>query len=112
MIDNSVDAVPFAHPELNTWRNNFKGVRVLHEPSGFEVFGAIDDLWQDNSNSKLMVVDYKATSKNSEVSIDAPWQISYKRQMEFYQWLLRGRGLDVSDRCYFVVSVRPPPPFA
>ena len=49
-----------------------------------------------------MVVEYKATSKNSEVSIDAPWQISYKRQMEFYQWLLRGRGLDDSDRCYFV----------
>jgi CRISPR/Cas system-associated exonuclease Cas4 (RecB family) len=102
MVENDVDAIPFIHDELDTWRNNFKGVRVLHEPSGFEVFGAIDDLWQDNSNGKLMVVDYKATSKNSEVSIDAPWQISYKRQIEFYQWLLRGRGLDISDRGYFV----------
>ena len=102
MVENGVEAIPYIHDELDTWRNNFKGVRVLHEPTGFEVFGAIDDLWQDKVSGQLMVVDYKATSKNSEVSIDAPWQISYKRQMEFYQWLLRGRGLDISDRGYFV----------
>ena len=102
MVENGVDAIPFTHPELDTWRQNFKGVRVAHEASGFEVFGAIDDLWQDQSSGELMVVDYKATSKNNEVSIDAPWQISYKRQLEFYQWLLRGHGLDVCDRVYFV----------
>ncbi|NIO43366.1 MAG: hypothetical protein GTO41_26365, partial [Burkholderiales bacterium] len=50
----------------------------------------------------LIVVDYKATSKNGEVSIDADWQISYKRQMEFYQWLLRGQGHSVSRRGWFV----------
>jgi hypothetical protein len=48
------------------------------------------------------VVDYKATSKDSEVNIDAEWQISYKRQMEFYQWLLRCNGLTVSTTGYFV----------
>jgi len=35
------------------------------------------------------IVDYKATSKAGEVTLDADWQIAYKRQMEFYQWLLR-----------------------
>ena len=44
----------------------------------------------------------KATSKSGEVSIDADWQIAYKRQMEFYQWLLRHNGLEVSDTGYFV----------
>ena len=48
------------------------------------------------------MVDYKATSKKGEVSIDADWQIGYKRQIEFYQWLLRGNSFDVSDIGYFV----------
>ena len=47
-------------------------------------------------------MDYKATSKKGEVSIDADWQIGYKRQIEFYQWLLRGNSFDVSDTGYFV----------
>lgn len=36
------------------------------------------------------------------MSIDAPWQISYKRQMEIYQWLLRKNGFQVSNTGYFV----------
>jgi hypothetical protein len=47
-------------------------------------------------------VDYKSTSKTAEVTIDADWQMSYKRQMEFYQWLLRGQGLAVARRGWFV----------
>jgi len=50
------------------------------------------------------VVDYKATSKKDEVNLDADWQGGYKRQVEFYQWLLRGRGLKVSDRAWFVYA--------
>jgi hypothetical protein len=50
------------------------------------------------------VVDYKATSKKDEVSLDAQGQTSYKRQVEFYQWLLRGRGLAISDRAWFVYA--------
>ena len=49
-----------------------------------------------------MVVDYKATAKNGEVTIDADWQGGYKRQMEVYQWLVRRQGLSVSDTGYFV----------
>jgi len=52
--------------------------------------------------SELIVVDYKATSKASEVTLDADWQIGYKRQAEIYQWLLRKNGFSVSDTAYFV----------
>ena len=45
---------------------------------------------------ELIVVDYKATSKDGEVTLDAPRQDGYKRQMEFYQWLLRCNGFTVS----------------
>ena len=64
--------------------------------------GAVDDVWFDLDTEELVVVDYKATSKNGEVSLDADWQISYKRQMDFYQWLLRQKGFPVSNDGYFV----------
>ena len=102
MAKAGINAVPHAHPELETWRSNFKGVRTLHERTNLELFGAIDDLWRDLGSGELIVTDYKATSKAAEVTIDEPWQISYKRQMEFYQWLLRNRGLKVSNRGWFV----------
>jgi hypothetical protein len=102
MVQAGLKAVPHEHENLASWRNNFRGVRALHEASNLEVFGAIDDLWRDLDSGELMVVDYKATSKNGDVSIDAAWQISYKRQMEFYQWLLRQNGQSVSSRGWFV----------
>lgn len=40
-----VDARPVAHDDLDEWRENFKGVQYLHEPTQFLVTGAIDDLW-------------------------------------------------------------------
>ena len=42
MARAGINAVPHAHPELETWRSNFKGVRTLHERTNLELFGAID----------------------------------------------------------------------
>ncbi len=97
-----LNAVPYSHPKLDIWRNNFKGVSFVHEETGFEVFGAVDDLWIDLLTQEIIVVDYKATSKLNEVSLDADWQIGYKRQMEFYQWLLKKNGLNVANQGWFV----------
>lgn len=96
-----VDAVPFPHELLDIWRENFKGVQFLHQPSNFLFTGAVDDLWV-NPKGELIVVDYKATSKDSEVTLDAEWQGGYKRQMEMYQWLFRQNGFTVSETGYFV----------
>ena len=101
MRDAGIDAVPCAHEKLDVWRENFKGVQVQHEATNLSIAGAIDDLWVTPSGQHI-VVDYKATSKDSVVSPDAPWQDQYKRQMEIYQWLLRGNGLEVSNTGYFV----------
>lgn len=103
MIDNKIKAIPFAHKDLDVWRFNFKGVATLHQPTNLHIFGAIDDVWV-NEDGELIVVDYKATAKQSDVSIDSDWQISYKRQMEVYQWLLRQNDFKVSDTGYFVYT--------
>jgi hypothetical protein len=96
-----LDLIPFDHEMINEWRENFKGVQFLHKPSNFIITGAVDDLWVDKNNV-VYVVDYKATSKDAEVTLDADWQDGYKRQMEIYQWLLRQNNLNVSETGYFV----------
>jgi len=101
MVESGIDAVPFAHDSMDTWRENFKGVSTLHEATNLHIFGAVDDLWI-NRAGEVIVVDYKATSKNGAITLDADWQDGYKRQMEIYQWLVRRQGLTVSDTGYFV----------
>ena len=97
-----LNAIPFEHENLDKWRNNFSGVVYQHEEFKLHLFGAVDDIWINLDSGELIVVDYKATSKNDEINLDADWQIAYKRQMEFYQYLLRNNGFKVSNTGYFV----------
>ncbi len=104
MEQYGVDAVPFKHAKIDTWRENFKGVECRHRPTGFTVSGAVDDVWQ-SPKGELIVVDYKSTSKDEKIeALDKDWQSGYKRQMEVYQWLLRQNDFKVSDTGYFVYA--------
>jgi hypothetical protein len=97
-----IDVVPFSHPRMEEWRDSLRaGISFLHKPTGLFVRGGVDDVWT-YPNGELIIVDYKATSKDGEVSLDAEWQEGYKRQMETYQWLFRQNGFRVSDTGYFV----------
>ena len=102
MKDIDKNLIPFQHEDLDKWRANFTGVQFHHEETDLLLTGAIDDVWIDLGTDELVVVDYKATSSKDEVNLDKDWQISYKRQMEFYQWLLRQNGFKVSNDGYFV----------
>jgi len=101
MKSYGLDAVPFQHKMMDTWRETFKGVEFIHKPTNLAIFGAIDDIWV-NPQGELIIVDYKATSKDGEITLDAAWQDSYKHQMEIYQWLFRQNGFKVSKTGYFV----------
>ncbi len=101
MAHYGIDAVPFAHASLDTWRENFKGAEFLDTQTNLMLTGAVDDIWQNNQG-ELIIVDYKSTAKDGEVNLDAEWQISYKRQMEIYQWLFQQNGFTVSRTGYFV----------
>jgi hypothetical protein len=67
MTRTGISAIPFVHPDLEKWRNNFVGVQHHHLPTNMIVYGAVDDLWR-NEDGELIVVDYKATAKASEVT--------------------------------------------
>lgn len=97
-----LDAIPFAHEKIDEWRDSLRrGIIYHHEVTNLLITGGVDDVWVD-PRGELMIVDYKATSKEAEVRLDADWQIGYKRQMEVYQWLFRKNGFTVSSTGYFV----------
>jgi len=98
-----IDAIPFKHPDLDLWRENFKGMQYLHPKTNLIITGAIDDIWI-NSRKKLHIVDYKATSTSEEISLEQPYKQGYKKQMEVYQWIFRQSGFAVDPTGYFVFA--------
>lgn len=97
-----IDAIPLAHEKIDEWRDSLRGgITVPIAGTNVTVTGGVDDMWISPAG-EYIVVDYKATSKDEEVTLDADWQIGYKRQMEIYQWLFRQNGFAVSDTGYFV----------
>ncbi len=101
----NIDAIPFSHPMMETWRANFTGIQYHHKITNFILFGAVDDIWI-NPNGELIVVDYKATSKAGSMDAlsDTRWERQYKRQLDIYQWLLRNSGFSVSNIGYFLYA--------
>lgn len=97
-----IDAIPLAHEKIDEWRDSMRaGITVPIDDTNVIVTGGVDDVWIDPAGNYI-IVDYKATSKDEEVTLDADWQIGYKRQMEIYQWLFRQNGFKVSNIGYFV----------
>lgn len=97
-----IDAVPLAHEKIDEWRDSMKrGITFKIDNENVVITGGVDDVWV-KPDGEFIIVDYKATSKEEEVNLDADWQIGYKRQMEIYQWLFRKNGFKVSNTGYFV----------
>lgn len=97
-IENGINAVPFNHANMQNWRRSL-GLEYKVPNTNIIVHGRVDDIWMNQDTQELMVVDYKATSKSSKLTLDYD---SYKRQIEVYQWLLRKNGFNVSNIAYFV----------
>jgi PD-(D/E)XK nuclease superfamily len=97
-----LDAVPFAHAELDRWRHNFTGVRWTDPETGWTLCGAIDDLWQAPTG-ELIVADYKATARAEAPTTERLYP-SYRRQMDVYQFLVRRQGFAVANRGWFVFA--------
>ena len=97
-----IDAIPLAHEKIDEWRDSLRrGITFKVDNENVVITGGVDDVWV-KSDGEFLIVDYKATSKEAEVTLDADWQIGYKRQMEIYQWLFRKNEFRVSSTGYFV----------
>lgn len=99
-----LDAIPFDDPRMDGWRDSLRGGVICEHETGMTVCGGVDDVWITSQN-ELIVVDYKATSKDERIeALDKEWHAGYKRQVEVYQWLFRRNGFEVSDTAYFVYA--------
>jgi hypothetical protein len=109
--------IPFDHEHLDNWTNSLQfGANQTyfnfdHHPSGIRFGGGLDDVFQNQKTGQLHIVDYKSTAQGTRsplkyekkpVSLDDPWKVGYKRQMDMYVWIMRQKGFDVSDTGYFV----------
>ena len=99
--------VPYQHEELAKWRSNFKGIRREVDGTNITLSGAPDDLWINKDTGEISVVDYKSTSTKASMKqedyLNDPYHDSYKRQLDFYNYLLRGEGLNLSESSFFLV---------
>ncbi|MCJ7805003.1 PD-(D/E)XK nuclease family protein [Patescibacteria group bacterium] len=106
MIKYGIDAIPLSHPDLPIWRDDvyrYKGISTIHKATNLEICGIIDDVWI-NKQEELIIVDYKATSTSTEISLEDEYKQGYKKQLEVYQWIFRQKGFKVNETGYFVYA--------
>ncbi|MDG1988105.1 MAG: PD-(D/E)XK nuclease family protein [Halieaceae bacterium] len=112
--------IPFEHEHLEhleNWTNSLNYGKddtffnVIHEESNIKMGGGLDDVFLNTETGQIHVVDYKSTAQGTRspdkyqkkpVSLDDPWKVAYKRQMDMYVWVARNKGFDVSNTGYFV----------
>ena len=103
--ESKINAIPYKHPELDAWRENFKGIRHHHKSTNFIIAGAMDDIWENQDNKKKHVVDYKVTSTKEFEKfkyLGMPWHQHYKNQLSIYGWLMKHNEVDVHEIGYFL----------
>ncbi len=105
MTEYGVNAVPFQHPDLDTWRDTFVGITYTHRTTGLVVSGGVDDIWT-KPDGTLIIIDYKSTSKADRITKlgDSPWEQQYTRQLGVYRWLLEQNGFPVDETGYLVYA--------
>ena len=105
MTEYNIGAVPFKHKDMDVWRDPFVGLEYKDPVTGLTVSGGVDDIWQ-HSDGTLIVVDYKATSKDGKITSlsDSAWEAQYERQIGVYQWLLTKMGFPIHPMGYFVYA--------
>ena len=109
--------IPFEHEHLAHWTNSLHyGLdetyfNTVHEDTHIKFGGGIDDVFLNTQTNQIHIVDYKSQAQGTRSpdkyepkpsSLDDPWKIGYKRQMDMYVWVARQKGFDVSNTGYFV----------
>jgi hypothetical protein len=108
IVKNKLKLVPFQHEKIDYWRDALRGgISFVDENTNLEIHGGVDDIWFDKDKEELVVVDYKAQSKEGKVEteeyLENKYHEGYKIQMDIYVFILRKMKFKVSDTTYFLV---------
>ena len=97
----------FSYPQkLKDYRNNRRGVEAKSKKTEFTLFGALDDLWLNKDTDEIVVLDYKATSNKNDpdyVNSSQEYHKSYKRQLDFYAYLLKLNNYKIFKTGYWLI---------
>ena len=100
--------VPYKHDSLDNWRDSLHG-GLKYEPaySNIILHGGVDDICFDLDKNELVVIEFKSQASRRPVTTEyylkGYYRDSYKRQIDFYVYLLSGLGFEVSEIAYFYV---------
>jgi len=93
-----------AHPMLDCWRSLKSGGLTYFNPKhDCTYYGIIDDLWVNKKN-QYVIVDYKSTAKEKPVEELPTWGEGYKRQLSFYNYLLKKNDFETLNFGFFVYA--------
>ena len=93
---------------LEEWRDSIHyGLKYRFKDTNIILQGGIDDVWFNTKTEELIIADYKSQHKKDGVSqetyFDDPYKDSYKRQLDYYAYLLNGMGYKVSSDAYLYI---------
>ena len=105
MTKYKIEAVPLADSRMDSWRDPFIGIEYKEPETGLVISGGVDDIWE-TPEKKLIIVDYKSTSKEGSITelTDSPWDKQYTRQLGVYRRLLEKTGFTVEETGYLVYA--------
>jgi|TARA_B100000959_G_C14977287_1_gene622023 hypothetical protein len=103
-IENKLNFVPYNLDKLDEYRN--RGVFADSTKTGFNIYGKLDDLWLNKDTDEIVVLDYKATSNKNNpdyVNSSKEYHKSYRRQLDFYAYLLKLNNYKVFKTGYWLI---------
>lgn len=109
LIKNNLShIIPFDHPEIDAWRDSLHhGIKTRFKNTNIILQGGVDDLWLDTTTEEVVVLDYKSQAKSGEITmedyLDDKYHQGYKKQLDFYNFILRNNGFKTSKTSYFLV---------
>ena len=109
MIENNLNhLIPFQHDDIDKWRNSLSGgLKHRFKDTNIILQGGVDDVWFNTETEEIVVADYKSQQKNEEVTQEnyfkGAYKEGYKRQLDFYGYVLKGMGYKVSKDAYLYI---------
>ena len=108
LTNNLEHIIPFSHIDIDKWRDSLHhGIKCRFKNTNIILSGGVDDIWKDTRSNEIIVVDYKSQASNYNVSqknyLNSPFRENYRKQIDFYAFILSEMGHNVSDKSYFYV---------
>jgi CRISPR/Cas system-associated exonuclease Cas4 (RecB family) len=92
---------------IEEWRDSLHyGIKHRFKDTNIILQGGVDDVWFNTKTKELVIADYKSQHKkeiSQETYFNDPYKEGYKRQLDYYAYILKGMGFKFSSDAYFYI---------